>query len=691
MSLSNFELGKQLGKGSFGSVCIVTRKQDRKIYAMKRVNLSNSPKNEIEAALNEIRLLYSLNHPNIIGYKEAIYDAPSLTLNIVMEFADGGDLLKKIEYNKKNHLRFDENIIWEWIIQLLNGVLYLHTNHIMHRDLKSANIFLMKNGVLKIGDLNVSKLSKNSYARTKTGTPFYLAPEVWEDRPYDYKCDIWSLGCIIYELCALTPPFRGTNFKDLYNNIKNGYYIPISSDYSNDLKQIISKMLITNPNKRLSANDLINCEIIQNRIKNNPKKDNIKKISLIGTIKMPRNLKDIGRVLPHERYQMGENDPYETMKKTIKLMGNKNEDSKNNNNVNIQPLNNYNRDLANQRKYNFNNIPNNNNLINNNQKDVHIKPKIISDESKNNKNEYNIFNKNNNNINNNVSKNNNNLINNFPNNQRIPVKEIKSNKNTNGSNSSKSKINNEPNKSNGMSTKQRKEQKEKFELIKNEFKNNRLPSGRVNRNQRQHQQQKPNGNEGKNRRPPSGQPKNIYNNNNPNHKNANYNNYNNMNNNYNNNYGVNKNYNNNANNNMNNNMNNNRNKRPYSHLNNRVVVNNNVQKNNYINNNRPIRKYEIKNHNYNYNGHNFDMRPYKGQNKANYGKLDVKQYKENNRQKFNNYLNNGGRVKNNNNYNYNYNEYNRQMKAHRQRVNPAQRHNDYCKNNMIQRDGKFRK
>ena len=266
MSLSNFELGKQLGKGSFGSVCIVTRKQDRKIYAMKRVNLSNSPKNEIEAALNEIRLLYSLNHPNIIGYKEAIYDAPSLTLNIVMEFADGGDLLKKIEYNKKNHLRFDENIIWEWIIQLLNGVLYLHTNHIMHRDLKSANIFLMKNGVLKIGDLNVSKLSKNSYARTKTGTPFYLAPEVWEDRPYDYKCDIWSLGCIIYELCALTPPFRGTNFKDLYNNIKNGYYIPISSDYSNDLKQIISKMLITNPNKRLSANDLINCEIIQKKI-----------------------------------------------------------------------------------------------------------------------------------------------------------------------------------------------------------------------------------------------------------------------------------------------------------------------------------------------------------------------------------------------------------------------------------------
>ena len=234
--MQNFEIGKYLGKGSFGSVCLVTRKQDNKIYAMKRFNLSHSPKSEIESALNEIRLLYSLNHPNIIGYKDAFYDNPSFTLNIVMEFADDGDLSKKIENNKKNHLNFQEKIIWEWIFQLLNGLLYLHTNHIMHRDLKSANIFVMKNGQLKIGDLNVSKLSKSNYARTKTGTPYYLAPEVWEDKPYDTKCDIWSLGCIIYELCTLNPPFRGRNFKELFQNIKNGYYKPIPSFYTDDLK-----------------------------------------------------------------------------------------------------------------------------------------------------------------------------------------------------------------------------------------------------------------------------------------------------------------------------------------------------------------------------------------------------------------------------------------------------------------------
>ena len=302
MSLSNFNIGNQLGKGSFGSVCIVTRKLDKKKYAMKRVNLSHSPKSEIEAALNEIRLLASLTHPNIIAYKETFYDQPSGTLNIVMEYADGGDLAKKITLAKKARKFFVENLIWEWIIQLLNGVLFLHEKHIMHRDLKSANIFLLENGVLKIGDLNVSKLSKSDYARTKTGTPYYLAPEVWEDRPYNYKCDIWSLGCIIYELCCLVPPFRGTNFKELHNNIKYGKYNPIPNHYSKDLKQIINWMLITNPNNRLSAKDLFNCDIVQNRIKNNSRKYIIEKISknknnvkinLIGTIKIPRNLKDI--------------------------------------------------------------------------------------------------------------------------------------------------------------------------------------------------------------------------------------------------------------------------------------------------------------------------------------------------------------------------------------------------------------
>ena len=183
-----------------------------------------------------------------------------------MEYADDGDIAHKIKENLKRRLRFDESTLWEWIIQLLEGLKYLHDNKIMHRDLKCANIFLMKNGQIKIGDLNVSKLAKNNMAQTQTGTPFYLSPEIWKDQPYDYKCDIWSVGCIIYELCTSRPPFRGTSMKELSHNVLTGYYLPISG-FSNDMRDIIAKMLVVDPKRRASTDELLNCEIIKKRIK----------------------------------------------------------------------------------------------------------------------------------------------------------------------------------------------------------------------------------------------------------------------------------------------------------------------------------------------------------------------------------------------------------------------------------------
>ncbi len=323
MSLNNFILGKELGKGAYGSVRIVTRKEDKKIYAMKSVNISKLDDKEKESALNEVRILASLNHPNIIGYKEAFYDNPSKSLNIIMEYADDGDIASKIKDNVKRRLRFDESQIWEWIIQILQGLKYLHSNKIMHRDLKCANLFLMKTGQIKIGDLNVSKLAKNNMARTQTGTPFYLAPEIWKDLPYDYKCDIWSIGCIIYELCTSHPPFRGTSLKELSNNVLTGYYLPIEG-FSNDMKELVAKMLVVDPVKRASIDTLINCDIIQRRIKAANKNiisneiKNPKKAKFIKTIKLPKNMNEINLALPQNKYNpretMMENDPYEKTK-----------------------------------------------------------------------------------------------------------------------------------------------------------------------------------------------------------------------------------------------------------------------------------------------------------------------------------------------------------------------------------------
>ncbi len=330
MPLDDFIFGKTLGKGSFGSVVIVTRKQDNKQYAMKRVSINNLTEKEILCSLNEIRILYSLNHPNIIGYKEAFFDIKTKTLNIVMEYAEYGDLQNKIKANIKNHLRFTEDTIWDWIIQIFEGLKYLHDNKIMHRDLKCANIFISKNGILKLGDLNVSIIAKKGMAKTRTGTPYYCSPEIWKDLPYDYKSDIWSMGCIIYELCMLKPPFRGTSLKQLCMNVIKGQYTPIHNYYSNDLREIISRMLVVDPNRRASIDELLNSDIMKKRIakaRKNIITNEIKigkksrKVNFMETIKLPRNLREINSKLPKNRYmaedEMMENDEYETIKATF--------------------------------------------------------------------------------------------------------------------------------------------------------------------------------------------------------------------------------------------------------------------------------------------------------------------------------------------------------------------------------------
>ena len=326
MSLNDFEFGTKLGKGAFGSVSIVKRKEDQKTYAMKRVKMINLNQKEKDNSFNEVRILASLRHKNIIGYKEAFFDEKSSTLNIVMEYADDGDLSSKIKDMLKKHLQFEENTIWSILIQILEGLNYLHKSTVIHRDLKSANIFLTKKGIVKIGDLNVSIIAKKQLAVTQTGTPYYAAPEVWDNETYNNKCDIWSVGCIIYEMASLHVPFRGTSIQQLYKNIIKGKYQEIPNIYSNNLKNIIRMILTLNPLKRPSAQDLLDNEIIVNKIKEIGliNGENKEKAMLMKTIKIPKNISKINLELPKKQYsrdknieKMMENDEYETAKQTF--------------------------------------------------------------------------------------------------------------------------------------------------------------------------------------------------------------------------------------------------------------------------------------------------------------------------------------------------------------------------------------
>ena len=336
MSLDNFILGKILGKGSYGSVRIVERKEDHKIYAMKSVKINILNEKEKLNSFNEVRLLASLKHKNIIDYKESFFDNNENTLNIVMEYADDGDLRSKISKISQEHLSFEETTIWNVLIQTLEGLKYLHKNNIIHRDLKSANIFLTKSGLIKIGDLNVSTILKKGVANTQTGTPYYASPEIWNDKPYNSKCDIWSLGCIIYEMATLHVPFRGTSLHQLFCKIMKGKYLQIPNRYSNDLKNIIKIILNGDPQKRPSADELLKNEIVIKKAKElgiNKNMDNIlsEKVILIKTIKIPKNICQINKQLPQKRYELKQiknkeemfnNDEYECSKNNFYKLSN---------------------------------------------------------------------------------------------------------------------------------------------------------------------------------------------------------------------------------------------------------------------------------------------------------------------------------------------------------------------------------
>ena len=310
-SMKDFDIVKVLGKGSFGSVYLVRRKEDKKIYALKSVILEKLNKKEQQNSVNEVRILASVNHPNVIGYKEAFWDDNQNTLNIVMEYADDGDLQTKIIKMRKEGGMFKEDLIWSYSIQMIEGLKALHDKKIMHRDLKSANIFLVKDKhQCKLGDMNVSKVIKEKELLTQTGTPYYASPEVWRDEPYSYKSDLWSIGCVIYELCALRPPFKGKDLDELFVNVCKGKMDRISHVYSDNLWKMIQMLLQVEVDKRCDCDKFLNSKLITKKIhemknenqdyKNLEINKEINDGDLLDTIRFD-NIMDIKKQLPTKK------------------------------------------------------------------------------------------------------------------------------------------------------------------------------------------------------------------------------------------------------------------------------------------------------------------------------------------------------------------------------------------------------
>ena len=341
--MDGFEILEKLGDGAYSVVYKVRRKEDSKIYALKKVRLQNLSEKEKENSLNEVRILASVKSTFVISYKEAFIDENEKSLCIVMEYADKGDLYQKICQFKKMGCLIDEVDVWRIFIQMTKGLKALHDLKILHRDLKSANIFLFSDGSAKIGDLNVSKVAHKGLGYTQTGTPYYASPEVWRDEPYDIKSDIWSLACVTYEMIALHPPFRAENMEALYNKVIKCQYGKISDRYSSDISEIIKLLLKVKSKDRPTCGQILKHPLVKKRIEffqaeagnENIDIDDMEEGVLLKTIRIPKNILCLTDKLPEANYD----NPYHKKKfkkeGSIEKDNDKDKDKINNNNTNI--------------------------------------------------------------------------------------------------------------------------------------------------------------------------------------------------------------------------------------------------------------------------------------------------------------------------------------------------------------------
>ena len=306
MSISGFEILSKIGEGAYSQVYKVRRISDGRIYALKKVSIEKLSDKEKKNALNEVRILASLRDPNVISYKEAFFEEDSKALCLVMEFADSGDLLQRIQRCRSRSVRLNESFIWSILIQLTQGLKALHDLGIFHRDLKSANVFLNKDGTVKLGDMNVSKVSKDGFLKTQTGTPYYASPEVWKETKYTNKSDIWSLGCVIYEAITLKPPFFASDMQGLYERVMDGKFLPIPKIYSKELSDLVEAMLSDEPDTRPSCQEILESDVVESK-----KKTSVIKKSeslLLRPIKLPEDFSLITSCLPSPDYEDSNED-----------------------------------------------------------------------------------------------------------------------------------------------------------------------------------------------------------------------------------------------------------------------------------------------------------------------------------------------------------------------------------------------
>lgn len=259
--MDKYQKMRVLGKGSFGSAILIKRKVDGALFVVKEVSLIKMSKKERDEARHECTVLQQLQHPNIVRYIEQFENRNNLY--IVMEYCDGGDLAGKV---KESRGPMKESQMMYYFSQICLAMEYLHSRHILHRDIKTMNVFLMKSGAVKLGDFGISTVLRNTMgmANTVCGTPYYFSPELCRNKPYNNKSDIWALGVLLYE-CATggRHPFDGNSMNQLMQRIVKGAYAPLSSQFSSEFRKMVDWCMQKDPYKRPSIKQTLALPLVR--------------------------------------------------------------------------------------------------------------------------------------------------------------------------------------------------------------------------------------------------------------------------------------------------------------------------------------------------------------------------------------------------------------------------------------------
>ena len=248
--MENYEFLGNIGQGMSGKVYKARHKKENRFYAIKKLNFNEINEKERIAIQDEVNLLKQLKHPNIVTYKDSFFDSDNC-LNIVMVFCEMGDMYTKIHKQKGEY--FPEEQILLWIAQLCLALSYVHDKQILHRDIKTQNIFIQNEHTIRIGDFGIAKgyNQNQDLGGSLIGTPLYMAPEVYNSsKKYSFRSDIWSLGCCIFEMCNLKNAFEAKSWNAVFVKVNKGQRAQLNSRYSLDMKNLVDSMLSVNGKNR---------------------------------------------------------------------------------------------------------------------------------------------------------------------------------------------------------------------------------------------------------------------------------------------------------------------------------------------------------------------------------------------------------------------------------------------------------